>query len=356
MIRIFVIVGSVGLLVIAYLTTFAVGPITQMPPPESLLTNFRAKGFVPTSVNLEEDERAEEAHVFEVPERDAVELKKINDGGGAMAGMNMPGMKMDGGDGAPKMALNPDGTMKTNPDGSMVMEGEEPKTAMKMDGAEKPAMKMKLNPDGTMAVDADGNMIMEPAEKPAMKMKLNPDGSMALDPDGKMIMVPAGDESKMAMNMAGNDPSTNNGNEAIIPDEMKLGEGGLIFYEDGNFDREIKLDMAEWKFSDMQIDAKMGETIKFTVKNTGQIPHEFMFMNMPLMSAVNYRGTRADWNLLEHRALYEKALVLPGGEFTFVLKVNQPGAWMFMCMLPYHMQMGMMGQMATEGMAMDMKM
>ena len=72
------------------------------------------------------------------------------------------------------------------------------------------------------------------------------------------------------------------------------------------------------------------------------------------MQAVQYRSTRADWNLFEHEALFEQALVLPGGEFSFVLEVTQAGSWMFMCMLPYHMEMGMMGQMATEGMAMQM--
>jgi len=135
---------------------------------------------------------------------------------------------------------------------------------------------------------------------------------------------------------------------------MDMGEGGLLVTEDGDYDREIVLTMSEWKFSDMKIDVKPGERIRFTVKNGGQIPHEFMFMSPPLMNAVNYRAHRADWSLFEHEALYEKALVLPGGEFSFVLKVTQPGSWMFMCMLPYHMEMGMMGQMATEGMAMDM--
>jgi uncharacterized cupredoxin-like copper-binding protein len=46
--------------------------------------------------------------------------------------------------------------------------------------------------------------------------------------------------------------------------------------------------------------------------------------------------------------------VLPDGKFSFVVEIEQDGAWMFMCMLPYHMQMGMMGQMATPGMAMNM--
>jgi uncharacterized cupredoxin-like copper-binding protein len=131
-----------------------------------------------------------------------------------------------------------------------------------------------------------------------------------------------------------------------------MGGNGIEIVYEGEFDREIKLTMAEWKFSKMQLDVKVGDRIKFTVTNGGQTPHEFMFMDMPLMGAVDYRITRADWNLLEHEALYEKALVLPGGEFSFVLTVTQPGSWMFMCMLPYHMEMGMMGEMATEGMFM----
>lgn len=132
--------------------------------------------------------------------------------------------------------------------------------------------------------------------------------------------------------------------------------GGLKITDDGAFDRELDLTMSEWKYSNMQIDVKMGERIKFNVRNGGNIPHEFMFMTMPAMTAVNYRVNRADWSLLEHEALFEQALVLPGGEFSFIVQVMQSGSWMFMCMLPYHMQMGMMGQMATEGMAMDMNM
>ncbi len=131
---------------------------------------------------------------------------------------------------------------------------------------------------------------------------------------------------------------------------------GLKISDKGSFDREINLTMSEFKFSDMNIDVKTGERIRFTVKNDGQIPHEFMFMTMSEMSAVNYRIKRADWSLLEHKALFEKALTLPGGEFSFVVHITKPGSWMFMCMLPYHMQMGMMGEMATEGMSMNMEM
>ena len=140
-------------------------------------------------------------------------------------------------------------------------------------------------------------------------------------------------------------------------DRIMAGQmAGLMISDDGTFDREITLSMSEWTFSDLEVDAKPGEKIRFTLRNDGTILHEFMFMGMAQMQGVNYRARRADWNLLEHEALFEKSLVLPGEEFTFVAEVLRPGAWMFMCMLPYHMQMGMMGQLATEGMAMDMEM
>ncbi len=163
-----------------------------------------------------------------------------------------------------------------------------------------------------------------------------------------------------AMKMDGEEAAADvHADEAGHADEAEGAEGhaggaGLAIAEEGPFDREINLTMTEWGFSEMNIEVKKGERIRFNITNDGQIPHEFMFMTMPAMTAVGYRAQRADWNLLEHEALYEKSLVLPGGKFSFVAEIEQDGAWMFMCMLPYHMQMGMMGQMATPGMAMDM--
>jgi uncharacterized cupredoxin-like copper-binding protein len=248
---------------------------------------------------------------------DDAEMKMpMTDGGGTM---DMSAMKMDD-DAEMKMSMT---------DGGETMD----MSAMKMDGDAE--MKMSM---------ADGGETMDMS---AMKM----------DGDAEMKMPMADDGGTMDMSAMKIDGDADMEPHMEDDDEAKhMGGSGILIANEGDFDREIKLTMAEWKYSKMLIDVNPGERIKFTVINGGQIPHEFMFMDMPLMSAVNYRLTRVDWSLLEHEALYEKALVLPGGEFTFVLTVTQPGAWMFMCMLPYHMQMGMMGQMATKGMAMDMNM
>ncbi len=295
MIRFFLLTGVVGGLVTAWLTTAGVGPVSQLPPEESLLTKFREEGYLPEDPSLEEDHEAEEMEVFELPPEDEERVKQAEAAyEKMMGGMKMGGMDM----------------------GSSAPAGAEGSAGMKMAGDEGTGSATMSMGEGAGTTPGTGTMTMAG------------NGGDAQD----------GGEMKMAADGAG----------------MEMGEGGLLVSEDGPFDREIVLTMSEWTFSDMKIDVKPGERIRFTVKNGGQIPHEFMFMSPPLMNAVKYRINRADWSLFEHEALFEKALVLPGGEFSFVLQVTQPGTWMFMCMLPYHMEMGMMGQMATEGMAMDM--
>lgn len=179
----------------------------------------------------------------------------------------------------------------------------------------------------------------EMGSMPGMDMSTDGSGmNMASDQGSGMNM--ASDQGEMEDEEA----------EAAMAQKM----AGFLISDDGEYDREITLSMSEWTFSDLTVDVKEGERVKFTVRNDGNVLHEFMFMTMAQMQAINYRAKRADWNLLEHEALFEKALMLPDDEITFVAQVAKSGSWMFMCMVPYHMQMGMMGQVATPGAAMKM--
>ncbi|HFQ13872.1 MAG TPA: hypothetical protein ENK40_03640, partial [Gammaproteobacteria bacterium] len=95
MIRFFVLTGLAGGAVVAWLTTAGVGPVSQLPPPESLLTRFREEGFVPQEVNLPVDETAEEMEVFEVPPEDEDRLAEAEAAfEEMMGGMDMGGMDM----------------------------------------------------------------------------------------------------------------------------------------------------------------------------------------------------------------------------------------------------------------------
>jgi len=124
----------------------------------------------------------------------------------------------------------------------------------------------------------------------------------------------------------------------------ELAEQGL------KVDATVNIDMKEWSYSNSMIMPQPGQVIRLKVKNIGNIPHEFMIMNGAAMQAVNYRLTRPDWNLLEHEALSEVSFVLPGDGFEMVIQVHKSGTWMFMCMFPYHMQLGMMGMLMTPDM------
>ena len=230
-----------------------------------------------------------------------------------------------------------------------------------------------LLPEGTMFEneEIEHDIFGVPPEDEAMieaAMENMDMGSMDMGSNATMDMTEGdtmdmgeGGQMDMAdgdgMDMAEGDEDHAEDSEAAEEEAARLMAGqmaGLLITDDGDFDREIQLSMSEWTFSDLELDAQPGEKIRFTLRNDGSILHEFMFMGMAQMQGVNYRAKRADWNLLEHEALFEQSLLLPGEEITFVAQVLRPGAWMFMCMLPYHMQMGMMGQLATDGMAMEM--
>lgn len=119
-----------------------------------------------------------------------------------------------------------------------------------------------------------------------------------------------------------------------------------------NIDRTIEVEMREWGYTPDHVMVEPGEVIRLKVSNVGALPHEFMLMDGVGMQAVGYRIDRADWNLLEHRAIYEVPIVMPGRSFEMVAEIHKSGMWMYMCMFPYHMEQGMMGMFMTAGVSM----
>jgi len=299
--RMFLIFGLVLLGVTGYFTVVVTPPNYQASPKVSEVALLQEKGLLPTGLTAENEEL--EHGIFDVPPMDEMMLEAAK----ASAGMNMGGMNMGGMD----MSAGSSNATMTMADGST----------------------MKASDMGTAATTPPANADMTMSDGSTMKM--SDMGTAATTPPANADMTLA-DGSKMPM------------------DTLPPAPDGLRFSDAGTFDREVTLAMSEWTFSDLQLDVKKGERIRFTVRNDGNILHEFMFMTMPAMAAVSYRAKRADWNLLEHEALFEQSLLLPGAQVSFIVEVQQDGNWMFMCMLPYHMQMGMMGQMATPGMAMKM--
>lgn len=116
--------------------------------------------------------------------------------------------------------------------------------------------------------------------------------------------------------------------------------------------KTVDLSMHEWGYEPNHVMVAPGDVIHLRVRHAGKSPHEFMLMTGPAMTALDYRLERADWNLMEHEAIFEKPILLPGDTFEVIMKVHKAGAWMYMCMFPYHMQLGMMGMIMTPGVSM----
>jgi uncharacterized cupredoxin-like copper-binding protein len=94
------------------------------------------------------------------------------------------------------------------------------------------------------------------------------------------------------------------------------------------------------RFSPGKMEVKLGETIRLTIKNSGQVMHEFVI------------GTRKE--LDEHAALMVKfpkmehdepymAHVAPGKTGEIVWHFNRAGTFDFACLIAGHYQAGMTG-------------
>ena len=313
-----VLVGGVWLLAIPY----SPQPILETG---TVINLYRDMGIVPEAGAITFSQEIDH-DVFEVPERDAAELEI------AMASMNMAGMDM-----------------KDMPMDGDTDHGEEGMVMQEDAGHAEEGMDMK-----DMPVDGDADHDQEGMATQELPMQEETDHA----------------EEGMAMNQQdGHDDE--DGKEKGGHGGGSAAEGLMILAQGtvAEVDREIEhdgiqidsssvIDMKEWSVGSGMTMTQPGKTIRLTVRNSGNIPHEFMIMNAAAMQAVDYRLNRPDWNLLEHEATTEISFLMPGDSIDIVVKITKSGMWMYMCMFPYHMQLGMMGMLMTPDMMgqMDMNM
>jgi uncharacterized cupredoxin-like copper-binding protein len=286
--------------VLAWVLMVPFSPAPHQGAPGGNIAEYRAQGLLPEpGAFILSREIGHE--VFEIPAEDALHRGEE----AAVKGPAMPGMAMS----EPKQAEHAEPTMP-----GMAM--EEPKEAERAEPT-MPGMAMGEPKQAEHAEPSMPGMAMgEPKEAehaepamPGMAMEGHKEPEHAEGPMAGMAMG--------EMEAGGH----GGGGLMAMPAEMA-----------GMAARTIEIEMKEWGFSPPSITVKAGEVIYFKVRNAGRLPHEFMFMPQAGMNAVNYRLERADWNLTEHEASFER---------------------MFMCMFPYHMQFGMMGMMMTEGASME---
>ena len=129
---------------------------------------------------------------------------------------------------------------------------------------------------------------------------------------------------------------------AISTEEKEFGRQG----DPKKVSRTINIDMADtMRFTPAELSFKRGDTIRFVVKNKGQVLHEMVI------------GTRKE--LVEHAELMKKhptmehdepymAHVSAGKQETMVWQFTKSGEFYYGCLVPGHFEAGMVGKIVVK--------
>jgi uncharacterized cupredoxin-like copper-binding protein len=106
--------------------------------------------------------------------------------------------------------------------------------------------------------------------------------------------------------------------------------------------RTIEISMLDtMRFSPEKIETKQGETIRFVIKNTGQVLHEFVIGTQK--ENEEHAALMVKFPTMEHSEPY-MAHVPPGKTGEIIWTFNKPGDFDFACLIAGHYQAGMIGK------------
>ncbi len=110
--------------------------------------------------------------------------------------------------------------------------------------------------------------------------------------------------------------------------------------------RTINVSMSDdMKFKPEKIDIKLGETIKFVIKNNGKLMHEMGIGTKPVLD--KHAEMMVKHPNMEHDEPY-MAHVSPGKSAEIIWKFNRPGKFDFACLIAGHYQAGMVGKIEVK--------
>lgn len=106
--------------------------------------------------------------------------------------------------------------------------------------------------------------------------------------------------------------------------------------------RTIEVDMSDrMRFSPDSLSVRQGETVKFVVKNSGKILHEFVLGSLAELKS--HAELMKKFPGMEHDEPY-MAHVAPGKTATIIWQFTRNGEFHFGCLLPGHFEAGMVGK------------
>lgn len=95
------------------------------------------------------------------------------------------------------------------------------------------------------------------------------------------------------------------------------------------------------RFSPAVLNVKLGETIRFRLKNTGKTMHEMVIGTLPDLK--EHAEVMKKFPDMEHEEPY-MAHVKPGATEEIVWQFNRPGEFTYACLIPGHFEAGMIGK------------
>ena len=110
--------------------------------------------------------------------------------------------------------------------------------------------------------------------------------------------------------------------------------------------RTIALSMGDnMRFTPDKVNVKLGETIKFVVKNNGKLMHELVIGTKKALE--EHAALMVKFPTMEHDAPY-MAHISPGKSGEIIWTFNRAGEFDFACLIAGHYQSGMVGQITVE--------
>jgi uncharacterized cupredoxin-like copper-binding protein len=121
-------------------------------------------------------------------------------------------------------------------------------------------------------------------------------------------------------------------------DESPIGEPGVA----ANVTRTIEVDAADsMRFTPSNVSVKKGETIRFVIKNSGKVPHEFSLGTEKELK--EHYEVMKKFPTMEHEEA-NKISLKPGKQGEVIWRFTKPGVVNFACLHVGHYEAGMKGQ------------
>ena len=110
--------------------------------------------------------------------------------------------------------------------------------------------------------------------------------------------------------------------------------------------RTIEVGMSDdMRFTPARIDVRVGETVRFRIRNQGKLMHEFVIGTKAELD--KHAELMIKFPTMEHDEPY-MAHVAPGKTGEIVWTFNRAGSFDFACLIAGHYQAGMVGKITVE--------